>query len=90
MDKLSKIDKQLLSEIADLHSIPQGSYNIRKDGELYSRNSTEDVEIKQKKNTDGIDIVVNNNIKNRRVHIPVPICGTEADVSRIPRKPFPL
>jgi hypothetical protein len=27
---LSAIDKRLLKEVADLHGIPQGAYNIRK------------------------------------------------------------
>ncbi len=71
MDKLSKVDKQLLSEIADLHSIPQGSYNIRKDGKLYSRSTSEDVDIVPKKSKEGIDIVVKNGTKNKSVHIPV-------------------
>ncbi|MBQ3502767.1 MAG: SufD family Fe-S cluster assembly protein [Clostridia bacterium] len=68
---MNKIEKQLLSEIADLHSIPQGSYNIRKDGKLYSRNSTEDIEIVPKKDKDGIDIIIKNDVKNKSVHIPV-------------------
>lgn len=71
MDKLSKIDKELLSEIADLHSVPQGSYNIRKDGKLFARNSTADIEIVSKKNKDGIDIIVKQDVKNKSVHIPV-------------------
>ena len=76
MNKLSKIDKELLSEIADLHSVPQGSYNIRKDGKLYSRNSTTDIEIVSKKNKDGIDIIVKNDVKNKSVHIPVIVTKT--------------
>ena len=71
MDKLSKIYKELLSEIADLHSVPQGTYNIRKDGKLFARNSTTDIEIVSKKNKDGIDIIVKNDVKNKSVHIPV-------------------
>ena len=71
MDKLTKIDKQLLSEIADLHSIPQGSYNIRKDGKLYSRNTSEDIDIVPKKGKEGIDIIVKSGTKNKSVHIPV-------------------
>ena len=71
MGKLSKIDEQLLSEIAGLHSIPQGSFNIRKDGKLYARNSTSEIEIVPKNNKDGIDIIVKNDVKNKSVHIPV-------------------
>lgn len=71
MANLSKIDKELLSQIADLHSIPQGSYNIRKNGQLYSRSSDSDVEILPKQDKSGIDIIVAKNVKNKSVHIPV-------------------
>lgn len=71
MNKLSKIDKELLSQIAELHDIPEGSYNIRKDGKLFSRNSTTDIEIVSKKSKEGIDIIIKPNIKNKSVHIPV-------------------
>ena len=30
---LSVIDKKILEEVADLHEIPMGAYNIRKNGE---------------------------------------------------------
>ena len=71
MDKLNKIDKELLAQIADLHTIPQGSYNIRKNGKLVSRASSEDIQIVPKKNKDGIDIIIKSGIKNKSVHIPV-------------------
>ena len=71
MDRLNKIDKELLSQIADLHEIPQGSYNIRKNGQLVSRASNEDIQIVPKKNKEGIDIIVKSGIKNKSIHIPV-------------------
>lgn len=71
MDKLNKIDKELLQQIADLHSIPQGSYNIRKNGKMLVRNSTEDIQIVPKNKKEGIDIIVKSGIKNKSVHIPV-------------------
>ena len=71
MDKLNKIDKELLSQIADLHDIPQGSFNIRKNGKVAGRVSSEDIEIVPKKNKEGIDIIVKNDIKNKSIHIPV-------------------
>ena len=76
MDKLNKIDKELLQQIADLHEIPQGSYNIRKNGKLLSRNSSTDIEIIPKTNKDGIDIIVKNDVKNKSLHIPVIITET--------------
>ncbi len=71
MSNMDKIDKDLLSQIADLHNIPEGAYNIRKNGEALSRNSTADIEIVPKKNKSGIDIIVKPNVKNKSVHIPV-------------------
>lgn len=71
MAQLNKVDKELLEQIADLHSVPQGSFNIRKDGKLFARNSTSDIEIVSKKDKDGIDIIVKKDVKNKSVHIPV-------------------
>ena len=42
------IEKNLLKEIASLHEIPTGAYNIRKNGESAGRNSTEHIQITQK------------------------------------------
>jgi len=41
---MDKLDKELLSQIADMHTIPQGSFNIRKNGESVDRKSTKDIE----------------------------------------------
>ena len=68
---MDKTDAQLLETIADLHGIPEGSFNIRKNGKLMLRNSDTDVEIVSKKDKDGIDIIVKAGVKNRSVHIPV-------------------
>ena len=40
---MEKIDSNLLESIADLHEIPAGAYNIRKNGELSGRQSTENI-----------------------------------------------
>ena len=79
MNKLNKIDKELLQQIADLHGIPQGSFNIRKNGKLLSRNSSDDIEITAKSDKDGIDIVIKPGVKNKSLHIPVII--TEAGIN---------
>lgn len=68
---LNKIDKELLEQIASLHDVPQGSYNIRKDGKGIARNSTDDIQIIPKKDKSGIDIIVKAGVKNKSVHIPV-------------------
>ena len=50
MSQLTKIDKELLQSVADLHSIPQGSYSIRKNGQKLSSNSSDEIQITSKKN----------------------------------------
>ena len=68
---MDRTDEKLLEEIADLHGIPEGSFNIRKNGKLLARNSDTDIEIVSKTDKDGIDIIVKPGIKNKSVHIPV-------------------
>ena len=53
---LTEIQKQLLKEIADLHKVPEGAYNIRANGEAAGRNSTANIEISSKTDKPGIDI----------------------------------
>lgn len=45
---ISKIDFELLEQIAGLHEIPAGAYNIRKNSEGAGRNSTENIIITTK------------------------------------------
>ena len=71
MDRMDRTDEQLLETIADLHGVPEGSFNIRKNGKLLARNSGTDIEIVSKTDKDGIDIIVKPNVKNKSVHIPV-------------------
>lgn len=71
MDKLNKIDKELLEQVADLHGVPQGSYNIRKNGELFARNTDSDIDIISKTDKSGIDIIIKKDVKNKSIHIPV-------------------
>lgn len=68
---LDKIDKKLLLEVAGLHEIPQGAYNIRKNGEGYSRNTTANIDIVTKTDKPGIDVIIKPGTKNESVHIPV-------------------
>ncbi len=69
--KLTAIDKKLLEEVADLHTVPQGAHNIRRDGGGVSRRSTDNIEIKTKEDKPGIDIIVKPGTINESVHIPV-------------------
>lgn len=68
---MDKIDKLLLEKIANLHGVPQGAYNIRRNGKLMGRSTTSEINILTKKDKDGIDIIIKKGTKNKSVHIPV-------------------
>ena len=68
---LTDIQKQLLAEIADLHKVPEGAYNIRANGVSAGRNSTANIEITSKEDKPGIDIRIKPGTKDESVHIPV-------------------
>lgn len=68
---MDKIQENLLAEIADLHGIPEGAYNIRANGQLAGRNCTANIEIRTKTDKPGIDIKIKPGTKNESVHIPV-------------------
>ena len=71
MVKLDAIQKRLIEEIADLHTVPSGAYNFRANGELAGRNTTANIDIISKENGSGIDIRIKPGTKNESVHIPV-------------------
>ena len=79
MDSIQKI---LLEQIADLHGVPEGAYNIRANGTSAGRNTTANIDIVTKEDKPGIDIIVKPGTKNESVHIPVIISesGLEEDV----------
>jgi Fe-S cluster assembly scaffold protein SufB len=73
---MDSIQKNLLEQIADLHGVPEGAYNIRSNGELSARNTTANIDIVTKQDKPGIDIIIKPNTKNESVHIPVIISKT--------------
>jgi len=77
---LNVTDKKLLAAVADLHEIPQGAFNIRKNGEGIMRRSTANIEIVPKDGKPGIDILVKPGTKNESVHIPVILSAGLQDV----------
>lgn len=79
MAKLNTIDKEILKQVADMHGVPQGSFNIRKNGQSVERKFDEEVSIVSKKDKSGIDIFVKPGVKNRSVHIPVIITMGDFD-----------
>ena len=68
---LDNIQKQILAEVADLHTVPEGAYNIRANGQTAARNSTANIEIVPKADGTGIDIHIKPGTKHESVHIPV-------------------
>ena len=68
---MDTIQKTLLEEISGLHEMPAGAYNIRANGKLDSRNTTEHIDIVTKTDKPGIDIIIKPGTKNESVHIPV-------------------
>ena len=68
---LSPIDENLLAEIANIHGMPNGAFNIRKDGELVERHSSANIEIATKTDHPGIDIRIAPGTKGETVFIPV-------------------
>ena len=71
MLKLDEIQKRLLREVADLHEVPEGAYNIRSNSEAAGRRSTANIEITPKTDVSGIDVRIKPGTKNESVHIPV-------------------
>lgn len=68
---LSPIDADLLKTLTSVHGIPEGAYNIRKDGELLTRHSSANIEISTKTDHPGIDIRIKPGTKGEKVYIPV-------------------
>ncbi len=71
MLKMDEIQKRLLLEVADLHDVPMGAYNLRANGQSVGRGSSANIEITSKQDGSGIDIRIKPGTKNESVHIPV-------------------
>ncbi len=68
---MDQIQKTLLEQVADLHEVPAGAYNIRANGVSAGRNTTANIDIVTKEDSDGIDIIIKPYTKNESMHIPV-------------------
>lgn len=68
---MDEIQKNLLLQVADLHEVPEGAYNIRSDGESTGRRTTENIDIITKTDKPGIDIIIKAGTKKESLHIPV-------------------
>lgn len=68
---MDEIQKSLLEEIAGLHEVPAGAYNIRANGGMAGRNTTANIDIVTKEDKQGIDIIIKPGTKKESIHIPV-------------------
>ena len=55
---MDEIQKTLLEQVADLHEIPAGAFNIRANGQSAGRNTTANIDIVTKEDKEGIDIII--------------------------------
>lgn len=70
------IQERILEEVADLHGVPAGAYNIRANGQTAGRNTTANIDIVTKTDKTGIDIRIKPGTRNESVHIPVVVSAS--------------
>jgi len=71
---MDELEKMLLLQVADLHKVPDGAYNIRANGASDGRRSTDHIRIENRTDgKSGIDIFVSSETHGESVHIPVVI-----------------
>ena len=68
---MDNIQKDLLKIIADMDGAVNGAFNIRANGGLAERHVTENVDIRNKTDKDGIDIIIRPGTTGETIHIPV-------------------
>ena len=68
---IDQIQQRILEEVADLHVVPEGAYNIRANGQSAARNTTANIDIVNKEDGSGIEIHIKPGTKRESVHIPV-------------------
>ena len=71
MLNMDEIQMRLLKEVADLHKVPEGAYNIRSNSQSVGRASTENIEIIPREDGQGLTVKIKPGTKNESVHIPV-------------------
>lgn len=70
------VQERILEEVAGLHGVPEGAYNIRANGKTASRSTTANIDIVTKTDKAGIDIRIRPGTKNESVHIPVVVSAS--------------
>lgn len=69
--KLLSGDMRILDIIASMPTLPRGAFNVRKNGERAARQITENIDIVNKADGSGIDIIIKEGTKGEQVYIPV-------------------
>ena len=69
--KIDEIQMRLLREVADLHEVPAGAFNLRSNGQTAQRTTTANIDIVSKEDGTGIDIRIKPHTVHESVHIPV-------------------
>ena len=57
-NKINEIDNKLLKNISNPDNFEKGAYSIRKNGKGIEKNSTENINIVQKKDKSGLDFYI--------------------------------
>jgi len=71
MNNIGVIDKQLLNAISGLTKIPQGAFNIRKDGQAILRRSSPNIYVGPNAENNGLLVDIKPGTRNETVHVPV-------------------
>lgn len=67
---MDAIQRELLMQVAGLHEIPAGAYNIRSNGQSIERKSTGNIEIINKPDKSGIEIHIKPGTKKGKCSYP--------------------
>lgn len=68
---MNNLEQKLFEKLTDLHKVPSGAFNLRKNGQAEARVSTKEIDIVPKQNKSGINIIVKPNVVGKSIHIPV-------------------
>ena len=68
---MDQIQERLLAEVADLHGVPEGAYNIRANGKMAGRSTTANIDITTKTDKPGIDIMIKPNTVNESMKVSI-------------------
>ncbi len=71
IDNLEKQEVEVLNKITNIKMIESCAFNLRRNGKLFAKKTTDNINIIGKTDSEGIDIVVKPNTKKENVFIPV-------------------